>query len=153
MKQKLLAFYSNFKNLFGATLDNGKWVKNELQVICDFAVNVTGAVLGLLKSPVVNAVLSTILPAEIVKAVPEAETILTTALNMFMGIEAKPGETPEQIIDAFIVWLKSQPGFMQDAICQKLAAIILSIASNGGVTVTQAQQITDAHIHGTKVLS
>ena len=145
MKEKLIKFWDGIETIF-TKLENGKWVATELKKLTTAAISVTSAILTVLSNNTVDAILDTILPPSIVALFPTIEADLLKALNALMGVEEGDLTPLDETLDAFITWLKKQPGVLQDGICQKLAAILLSLLE-GNMTVTEAQMYVDAAIH------
>lgn len=145
MKQKLLNFYNGLETVF-KKLDSGKWIENEISKLTIISITVTGNILNLLKNPLVDDLLSCILPPALIAEIPTADAVLLDALNSLMGLQ-KGDMTPlNDTLTAFVEWLKNQPGDLQNAICQKLAAVFLSLLE-GKITVKEAQMYVDGAIH------
>ncbi len=149
MREKLLKFWNGIETVF-TELKEGKWLPTELSKITKVAVSVTGAILAVLSNNTVDDILSAILPPSIVALFPTIEADLLKALNAMMGVEAGDTTPLVDTLEAFITWMKNQPGYLQDAICQKVAAILLSFLE-GKISVTEAQMYVDAEIHKSEI--
>jgi len=118
------------------------------------ALEISGSLLSFVRTvegnPTAAAILAAILPAKIAAAIPQAESVLVQAIATLTGLTDKDKKNDKKVIEEFIKWLQVQPPLVQNAIAQKLAAVILSLLDGGGDKENVYQSIIDALLHGKK---
>lgn len=133
----------NLKMFFANVIPFINVIGKELKTLAIVTLKITGNIKKVLKEPVTKAVIELVLPKEIQDLIPNVDNVLAVAINTLHNVTGESPLNETQTIVHFIKELKTKPTFVQNALLQKLAGIILMILDKSKHKEKEYQIVTD----------